>query len=111
MGIFHLFDGVNDTYSLVCSAANALNPGTFDLTEISSFSTVVVSLFLSLPTNGNNLRAFEKMLSAAQQLCRDLGGELKDDHRSDLTAQTIEHYRQRIRDFELDQLRVAGGRG
>ena len=51
------------------------------------------------------------MLSAAQQLGRDLGGELKDDHRSDLTAQTIEHYRQRIRDFELDQLRVAGGRG
>ena len=111
MGIFHLFDGVNDTSSLVCSAANALNPGTFDLAEISSFSTVGVSLFLSLPTNGNNLRAFEKMLSAAQQLGRDLGGELKDDHRSDLTAQTIEHYRQRIRDFELDQLRVAGVRG
>ncbi len=111
MGIFHLFDDVDDTSSLVCSAANALNPGTFDLDEISGFSTVGVSLFLSLPTNGNNLRSFEKMLSAAQQLGKDLGGELKDDHRSDLTAQTIEHYRQRIRDFELDQLRVAGGRG
>ena len=50
------------------------------------------------------------MITVAQQLCKVLGGELKDDHRSDLTAQTIEHYRQRIRDFELDQLRVAGGR-
>ena len=111
MGIFHLFDGVDNTSSLVCSAANALNPGTFDLDEMGGFSTVGVSLFLSLPTSGNNLRAFEQMLSAAQQLGKDLGGELKDDHRSDLTAQTIEHYRQRIRDFELDQLRVAGGRG
>ena len=111
MGIFHLFDGVDNTSSLVCSAANALNPGTFDLDEISGFSTVGVSLFLTLPASGNNLRAFEQMLSAAQQLGKDLGGELKDDHRSDLTAQTIEHYRQRIRDFELDQLRVAGGRG
>ncbi len=51
------------------------------------------------------------MLNAAQQISNDLGGELKDDQRNVLTSQTIEHYRQRIRDFELNQLKVAGGRG
>ena len=111
MGIFHLYDGVDDSSTIICSAANALNPGTFDLERLSEFSTIGVSFFLSLRTNSNNLHAFDKMLNVAQQVSRDLGGELKDDHRSVMTTQTIEHYRQRVRDFELNQLRVAGSRG
>jgi len=31
---------------------------------------------------------------------RNLGGELRDEHRSVMTSQTIEHCRQRIREFE-----------
>ena len=50
------------------------------------------------------------MLEVAQQIRGALDGELKDDHRSVMTAQTIEHYRQRIRDFELRQLKAAGSR-
>ena len=111
MGIFHLYDGIGEDANLICSAANALNPGTFDLNHLSEFSTIGVSFFLALPTSINNLRAFEKMLDAAQQISSVLDGELKDDQRNILTSQTIEHYRQRIRDFELDQLMVAGGRG
>jgi cell division protein ZipA len=34
-----------------------------------------------------------------------LDAELKDDNRSVMTAQTVEHYRQRIRDFDLQQLK------
>ena len=108
MGIFHLYDGIEEDPNLICSAANALNPGTFDLDQLSEFSTIGVSFFLALPTSLNNLQAFEKMLNAAQQISNDLGGELKDDQRNVLTSQTIEHYRQRIRDFELNQLKVAG---
>ena len=111
MGIFHLYDGIEEDTNLICSAANALNPGTFDLDHLNEFSTIGVSFFLALPTSLNNLQAFEKMLNAAQQISNDLGGELKDDQRNVLTSQTIEHYRQRIRDFELNQLKVAGGRG
>ena len=37
-------------------------------------------------------------------LAHELGGELKDDQRSVMTAQTIEHYRQRIVEFERRQL-------
>ena len=51
MGIFHLYDGVDDSSTIICSAANALNPGTFDLEKMNEFSTIGVSFFLSLPTN------------------------------------------------------------
>lgn len=75
------------------------------------FSTLGISLFLALPTPINNLEAFKQMLQVAQLIREALDGELKDDHRNVMTAQTIEHYRQRIRDFELRRLKAAGSRG
>jgi FtsZ-interacting cell division protein ZipA len=74
------------------------------------FSTIGISLFLSLPTDVNNLEAFENMIRIAKRICKTLDGLLKDDHRNLMTAQTIEHYRQRIRDFELLQLKTAVSR-
>ncbi len=111
MNIFHQRLGNQPKGPVIFSVANMLNPGTFDLNNMESFRTVGVSLFLALPTAINNLDAFEKMLTVARQLCADLGGELKDDNRNGMTAQTIEHYRQRVRDFELRQLKAAGSRG
>ena len=110
MNIFHQrFRGTNNG-PVIFSVANILNPGTFDLISIHEFSTVGVSLFLALPSPINNLEAFDLMLGVAQRIQEELDGELKDDHRNVMTAQTIEHYRQRIRDFELRQLKAAGGR-
>ena len=110
MNIFHQrFRGTNNG-PVIFSVANILNPGTFDLNSIHEFSTVGVSLFLALPSPINNLEAFDLMLGVAQRIQEELDGELKDDHRNVMTAQTIEHYRQRIRDFELRQLKAAGGR-
>lgn len=43
------------------------------------------------------------MLETAQCVVRNLGGELKDERRSVMTPQTIEHCRQRIREFERKQ--------
>ena len=40
------------------------------------------------------------MIAAARKLSHELGGDLKDEQRSVLTAQTIEHYRQRIAEYE-----------
>ena len=44
-------------------------------------------------------------------LANNLGGELYDENRSVLRAQTVEHYRQRIREFERQRLarRAHGG--
>ena len=87
------------------SVANALNPGTFDLNDISDFSTQGVCFFMTLPNVANNLLAFEQMLATAKHVQSVLDAELKDDNRSVMTAQTVEHYRQRIRDFDLQQLK------
>ncbi len=111
MKIFHQRLGNQPKGPVIFSVANILNPGTFDLNSMDTFTTVGVSLFLALPSPINNLDGFEKMLSLAQQLCASLGGELRDDSRNLMTKQTIEHYRQRVRDFELRQLKAAGSRG
>jgi len=110
MKLFHRRLANDDTGPVVFSVANILNPGTFDLDTMNGFTTPGISLFLALPSSLNNLDAFEQMLAVAQQLRGALDGELKDDHRNVMTAQTIEHYRQRIRDFELRQLKTAGAR-
>lgn len=111
MNIFHQRLGNDSKGPVIFSVANILNPGTFDLNAMDSFSTVGVSMFLALPTPINNLEAFELMMKVATRIRDDLDGELKDDNRNGMTAQTIEHYRQRVRDFELRQLKAAGSRG
>ncbi len=110
MNIFHQRVGADKKGPVLFSVANVLNPGTFDLNNMDNFSTLGVSFFLALPTVMNNLEAFEKMLAVAQQVKAGLDGELKDDNRNVMTSQTIEHYRQRVRDFELRRLKAAGAR-
>ncbi len=106
MDIFHRHEATSDTGDKLFSMANALNPGIFDLDNLEGFSTRSLCFFMSLPGPRQPKQAFELMLAAARKLASELGGELKDDSRSDLTGQTIEHYRQRVLDFERRQLRL-----
>ncbi|MCP5343498.1 MAG: cell division protein ZipA [Pseudomonadales bacterium] len=105
MNIFHRHVDQKADSPVLFSVANMVNPGTFDLNMINDFATRGVCFFMTLPNVANSMQAFERMLDAAQQLRMSLDGELKDDIRSVMTAQTIEHYRQRVRDFDLRQLR------
>ena len=111
MNIFHKRLSKEHQGTVVFSVANMLNPGTFDLNNMDDFTTLGISFFLALPTPINNLDAFEQMLDVAQEIRATLGGDLKDDHRNAMTGQTIEHYRQRIRDFELRRLKAVAARG
>ena len=111
MNIFHKRLSKGHQNTVIFSVANMLNPGTFDLNNMGEFTTLGISFFLALPTPINNSDAFEQMLVVAQEIRATLGGDLKDDHRNDVTGQTIEHYRQRIRDFELRRLKAAAVRG
>lgn len=110
MEIFHKHVNDMSEDSIVFSVANILNPGTFDPENMDEFTTRGVSLFLAMPAAIGNLEAFEQMLKTAQQIRGALDGELKDDHRNVMTAQTIEHYRQRINDFELLKLKAGQAR-
>jgi cell division protein ZipA len=104
MDIFHRHESMAGNGEVLFSMANALKPGTFDLDDIEGFSTRAVSFFLGLPGPRHPKQAFDVMVSAARKLAHELNGELKDDQRSVLTAQTIEHYRQRIVEYERKQL-------
>ncbi|GJM14149.1 MAG: hypothetical protein DHS20C12_25520 [Pseudohongiella sp.] len=111
MNIFHKRLSKEHQGTVIFSVANMLNPGTFDLNNMDEFTTLGISFFLALPTPINNLDAFEQMLDVAQEIREKLDGDLKDDHRNGMTGQTIEHYRQRIRDFELRRLKAVAARG
>ena len=100
MDIFHRHESMAGNGEVLFSMANAVKPGIFDLDDIDHFSTRAVSFFLGLPGPRHPKQAFDVMVAAARKLAHELNGELKDDQRSVMTAQTIEHYRQRIVEFE-----------
>ncbi|BFM16009.1 cell division protein ZipA [Maricurvus nonylphenolicus] len=104
MQIFHFHQQENGEGPILFSLANMVVPGTFDLSAMDNFATPGVSLFLTLPVAGSSMQAFDAMLHTAQSLCDNLGAELKDENRSVMTGQTIEHCRQRISEFERKQL-------
>lgn len=105
MDIFHRHESMTGNGERYFSMANGVKPGTFDLDDIDHFSTRAVSFFLGLPGPKHPKRAFDVMLAAARKLANELNGELLDDQHSVMTAQTIEHYRQSIVDFERRKLK------
>lgn len=104
MQIFHRHHGEDGEGPLLFSMVNMVVPGTFDLNTMDQFETPGVSLFMTLPMNANSMEAFNIMADTAKAIATRLGGELKDEQRSVMTAQTIEHCRHRIREFERKQL-------
>lgn len=100
--IFHYYSsGDEGEENSLYSVVNAVNPGSFDLNNMRSFHTPGVSLFLTLPTPSSAMAAFDSMLTTARAIAEQLQGELRDENRSVMTHQTVEHCRQRIRDFEM----------
>lgn len=103
MDIYHRHEQADTTSPVQFSVASAVEPGTFKPDDMPNLSTPGISFFMSMPGPTNSMQAFEFMLETAQCVVRNLGGELKDERRSVMTPQTIEHCRQRIREFERKQ--------
>lgn len=100
MNIFHRHESMTGNGDVLFSMANALKPGIFDLDELEYSHVRAVSFFMGLPGPRHPKQALDLMIASARKLAQELGGDLKDENRSVLTAQTIEHYRQRIAEFE-----------
>ncbi|MFZ2290209.1 MAG: cell division protein ZipA [Halopseudomonas yangmingensis] len=103
MDIFHRHESMSGNGDILFSMANALKPGTFDIDAMDDTPVRAVSFFMSLPGPRHPKQALDLMIAAARKLSHELGGDVKDEQRSVLTAQTIEHYRQRIAEFERKQ--------
>ncbi|MEX0448498.1 cell division protein ZipA [Spiribacter sp. 221] len=81
------------------TAANIIEPGTFDAQDPASVSTPGVVLIMQLPGPFDGLATFEQMLTTARRLADTLGGQLLDGRRCDLTTQAIEHIREELLEY------------
>ena len=88
------------------AVANGVEPGTFDISRPAALETPGVVMLLNLGEVRDPGPAFEDMLDVAQDLAIALDAELKDERMSEMSAQTIEHCRQRIRDHRRMLLRA-----
>jgi cell division protein ZipA len=105
--VFHYYTGEDREHESLFSVVNILKPGTFDLNRMEGFNTPGIGMILHLPVPMRSIDAFEIMLDTARKLAEQLNGELRDEQRNGMTGQTIEHYRQRVLDFEMQlQLRA-----
>jgi cell division protein ZipA len=99
MNIFHRHQEGSD--KVLFSLVNGVEPGTFDLNTMQTLTTPAVSMFMKLQALDEPIDAYELMLDTARRLADEMGGALQDESRSALTNQTIEHWRQTIREQSL----------
>ncbi|SHE61389.1 cell division protein ZipA [Modicisalibacter ilicicola DSM 19980] len=99
MGIFLRYETEEPESELQFAMVDVIKPGTFDLEAMDDFATPGVTFLMPLPGAEDASAAFEAMVETAMVLVRNLGGELKDENRSVMTAQTVEFARQRVQEF------------
>ena len=109
MKIYHRFLEVDGQVRDAWFVANLVNPGTFEPQRMEDFTSPGLSLFLRLPGAVEGVRALDDMVATAQLLARELQGELRDETRSVLSRQGIEHLRSEVLEFER-KLRVLHAR-
>lgn len=100
MGIFHRHHEDDGDAASIFSVANIVEPGVFDLSTMHEIESPGLCLFLPLPSPIPAIEAYENLIATARNMARELGGDIKDENRSALTNQTIEHGRQRVLEFE-----------
>ena len=100
MSIYHRHLENNPRNALAFSVANMMVPGIFASDDITSYETAGISFFLSLPCSGQAISNYDNMVATAKQMAEELEGEIKDENRSIMTRQTIEHERQRVIEYE-----------
>ncbi len=99
MEIFHRHEQPDGSGPVLFSLANSVKPGTFNLGAMDDFTTPGVTLFMPLEGLQRPLDTLSEMVDTARRLAQRLDGELKDETRSALTRQTIEHYRQQVIEY------------
>jgi cell division protein ZipA len=104
MSFFHRSEFEAGRGAIQFSVANMMQPGVFDIDNMSDLATPGLVFFLTLPGPEDMMKAFDYMLETAQAVARNLKADVLDESRSVLTQQTIEHSRQQIRELERRQL-------
>lgn len=91
--IFHHFD---QNKEILYSMASAIEPGTFELDNMSQFQTAGVTLFMRLSQTRQTEQAFERLLNAAKMIAQKIGGELQDHLHHPLADHMLSQYRHQL---------------
>jgi cell division protein ZipA len=94
MSIYHHHDGASG--KVLFSVASMVEPGSFPVEEMDTFSTPGLTLFTQLPGARDGLEIYETMLKTGRQLAGLLRAELQDEHRNKLTGQMERHIAESI---------------
>ena len=78
---------------------NMYNPGTFDIDNMEQFSTAGVSLFMTLPCDGDGLAAFNMLHSAAKKIADEFGAHILDAEREEMSVERVRQYVEQVRAF------------
>lgn len=103
MSIFHRHEQPTGQGRILFSMARAVEPGIFQLESMTAEEVPGVSFFLSLP-GVNSILAYDIMIDTARRLATELQGEVLDEQQQVLTRQLVEHYRERVQEFERRRL-------
>jgi cell division protein ZipA len=97
-GIFHRHTSAGDR-EIAFSVASLVEPGSFDLSQLKNRRYPGISLFLTLPGDGDRVAAFDDMLSIGRTLAAGLDGELLDEQGSRLSVQRERFLREEVIQF------------
>lgn len=103
MDIFHRFEQEQGAGCIQFSIAQSHEPGVFDPNAMASSNFPGLTFFMSLPGASQPLLAYKAMSEMAQFIAKNLEGDLLDETRSAFTAQTCEHQREQIIDYQRKQ--------
>lgn len=94
--IYHRHVDLSIASPVLFSVANIEQPGTFDVYNMSDFSTIGIVLFMPLPSYGDDSANLRLMIRAAKTLAEDLGGIVLDEQQEMFDKQTEQLYLTRV---------------
>ncbi|AWN17582.1 cell division protein ZipA [Salinisphaera sp. LB1] len=98
--LYHRVTEVHGVTESVFCVANMLKPGTLDPVDQDQLTTPGLTLFLLVPAPIEGRPAMRDMMETANQLATDLGGQVLDDNRALLKAQTAQYILDQIADID-----------